>query len=160
MKNNTICYHRNKGKLENQPTVLQTDMWQSHVEIKDPSVAYFNRIAVFKVSYCWTFVKGGAHTRFVDSIDIRGSTRYIWAPPLMKVQQYGTSNTAKQSKRDGIIFNFTRDCHICNSDIDSSKLVQHRNLLYSLFRNLFICFRVTLCSTSTWAILFSGFEGQ
>ena len=59
---------------------------------------------------------------------------------------------------DGIIFNFTRDWYICNRDINSSKLVQHRNLLYSLFRNLFICFRVTLCSTSTWAILFSGLK--
>ena len=59
---------------------------------------------------------------------------------------------------DGIIFNFTRDWHIRNRDINSSKLVQHRNLLYSLFRNLFICFRVTLCSTSTWAILFSGLK--
>ena len=58
-----------------------------------------------------------------------------------------------------MIFGFTRDCHICNGDINSSKLVQHRNLLYSLFRNLFSCFRVTLCSTSTWAILFSEGKG-
>ena len=27
-------------------------MWQSRVEIEDYSVAYFNRIAVFKVPYC------------------------------------------------------------------------------------------------------------
>ena len=42
-----------------------------------------------------------------------------------------------------------------NGYFNSSNVVQHRNLLYSLFRILFICFRVTLCSTSTWAILFS-----
>ena len=77
MENNTICYHRNKGKLENQPTVLQTNTWQSRVEIEDHSIAYFDRIAVFKASDCWTFIKGGAHTRFVDSLDIRGSTRYV-----------------------------------------------------------------------------------
>ena len=74
--------------------------------------------------------------------------------------------------RDGITFDFYTGlpqmstnplCYeqyvICNGYVNSSKLVQYRNLLYSLFRNLFICFRVTLCSTSTWAILFSEGKG-
>ena len=31
---------------------------------------YFDCIAAFKAPYCWTSIKGGAHTRFVDSLDI------------------------------------------------------------------------------------------
>ena len=34
---------------------LHLHVWQSHVEICD-SVAFFNRIAVFEMSYCWTSV--------------------------------------------------------------------------------------------------------
>ena len=60
-------------------------MWQSHVEIEDYSVVYFDRIAMFKAPYRWSSVKGGAHTRFVDSLDIHASTKHIWAPPLTEV---------------------------------------------------------------------------
>ena len=49
-------------------------MWQSRVEIKDYSVVYFDRIAVFEMLYCRTSVKGGAHTRFVDILDVHAST--------------------------------------------------------------------------------------
>ena len=40
-----------------------TYMWQSRVEIKHYSVAYFARIAVFEALQRGTSVKGGAHTR-------------------------------------------------------------------------------------------------
>ena len=73
-------------------------MWQSHVEIEGYSVTYFNRIAAFEALYRWTSVKGGAHMHFVDSLDIHGSTKHVWVPPLTEVQQYSTSNTAMQSK--------------------------------------------------------------
>ena len=42
-------------------------MWQSCVEIKGYSVAYFYRIAVFEAPYRLTSVKGGAHMCFVDA---------------------------------------------------------------------------------------------
>ena len=44
-----------------------TYMWQSRVEIEGYSVAYFDRIVAFEAPYRSTFVKGGAHMRFVDS---------------------------------------------------------------------------------------------
>ena len=31
---------------------IETHMWQSHVEIKGYSVAYFDRIAAFEAPYC------------------------------------------------------------------------------------------------------------
>ena len=42
-------------------------MWQSRVEVEDYSVMYFDCIAAFKAPYCWTSVKGRAHTCFVDA---------------------------------------------------------------------------------------------
>ena len=50
-------------------------MWQSCVENEDYSVACFNRIAAFEAPYHRTFIKVGAHTRFVDSLDIHASTK-------------------------------------------------------------------------------------
>ena len=77
---------------------MHVHVWQSRVEVEGYSVAYFDRIAVFEVTYRWTSIKGGAHMHFVDSLDIHASMKHVWAPPLMKVQWYGTSNTAMQSK--------------------------------------------------------------
>ena len=45
-------------------------MWQSQVEIKHYSVAYFDHITAFKVLYHSTSVKGGAHTHYVDLLGI------------------------------------------------------------------------------------------
>ena len=59
-------------------------MWQPCVEIKDYSIAYFDCIAVFKVPYCGTFIKGEPHTRFVDLFDILGSTKARMSPALNK----------------------------------------------------------------------------
>ena len=73
-------------------------MWQSRVEIEGYSVVYFVCIAAFKAPYHWTSIKGGAHTRFVDSLAIHASTKRVWAPPLMEVQRYGTLNAAMRSK--------------------------------------------------------------
>ena len=60
-------------------------VWQSCVEIEGYSVAYFNRIATFEAPYRWTSVKGGAHMRYVDSLDIHTPTKRIWALPLTEV---------------------------------------------------------------------------
>ena len=73
-------------------------MWQSHVEIKGYSVAYFERITAFEAPYHGTSGKDGAHMRFVDSLDIHASTKHVWALPLTEVQQYGASNTAMETK--------------------------------------------------------------
>ena len=73
-------------------------MWQSRVEIEGYSVAYFDLIAAFEVPYRWTFVKGGAYTRFVDALDIHASTKRVWALPLTEVQLYGALNAAMLSK--------------------------------------------------------------
>ena len=57
-----------------------------------------SRRVVKVTSGCWTSVKGGTHTRFVDSVNIHASTKYVWAPPLMEVQRYGASSISKWSK--------------------------------------------------------------
>ena len=62
---------------------------KGHVAVPCPmgcSVAYFDRFAAFEAPYRWTFVKGGAHMRFVDSWDIHTSTKHAWTPPLTEVQ--------------------------------------------------------------------------
>ena len=47
---------------------------QFRVEFEDYSVAYFDCITAFEVpSDCQTSVKGRAHTRFVDTLDIHAS---------------------------------------------------------------------------------------
>ena len=63
-------------------------LWQSRVEIKGYSVAYFDRIAAFKATYRWTSIKGGAHTHFIDLLAIHASTKHVWALPLTEVQRY------------------------------------------------------------------------
>jgi len=55
-------------------------MWQSRVEIEHYSV------------------KGGAHTRWVNSSILATFTRRVWAPPLTEVLRYSASNTAMRSK--------------------------------------------------------------
>ena len=45
-------------------------MWQSRVEMEGYSVVYFDHITAFEALYHWTSVKGGAHIRFVDLLDI------------------------------------------------------------------------------------------
>ena len=73
-------------------------MWQSHVEIEGYSVVYFDYIAAFEVPYRWTSIKGGAHMRFVDSLDIHASTKRVWALPLVEVQWYDASKAPMRSK--------------------------------------------------------------
>ena len=52
-------------------------MWQSCVEIKGYSVAYFDHIAVFEAPYRWTSVKGGAYMHFVGLLNIHASTTHV-----------------------------------------------------------------------------------
>ena len=74
------------------------EMWQSRVEIEGYSIAYFDRIAMFKAPYHWTSVKGGAHTRFIDAWISNNSTKHIWVLPLTEVQGYDALKAAMQSK--------------------------------------------------------------
>ena len=82
-------------------------------KIEDYSVTCFDCFAVFEVPYCWTFIKGGAHTYLVDPRISNESTKRVWAPPLTKVQQYDTLNTAMRLKyaTEGSSIS-TQDCHI------------------------------------------------
>ena len=50
--------------------------WQSCVEIKDYSVAYFDCIAAFKVPYRWIFIKGRA--RMWPAERKPGTLRILW----------------------------------------------------------------------------------
>ena len=53
-------------------------VWQFHIESADYySAMYFNCSAAFEVPYCCTSVKGGAHTCFVNLLDIHASTKHI-----------------------------------------------------------------------------------
>ena len=52
-------------------------MWQSRVEIEGYSVTCFDHTTAFKAPYRLTSIKGGAHTCFVDSLDIHASTKHI-----------------------------------------------------------------------------------
>ena len=65
--------------------VKRTYMWQSPVEIKGYSVAYFDRITVFEVPFRWTSIKGGAHMCFEDAWTSNESMKSIWATPLTEV---------------------------------------------------------------------------
>ena len=66
---NTVFYSALPKKCsDNSLDLIQ--LWQSRVEIKGYSVAYFDCIVAFEVPHRWTSVKGGAHMRFVDSWDI------------------------------------------------------------------------------------------
>ena len=58
-------------------TTIHVHMWQSRVEIEGYSVVYFDRIAAFEVPYHGTSVKGGAHMRFVDLLDIHASMKRV-----------------------------------------------------------------------------------
>ena len=68
------------------------------VEIEGYSIAYFDRIAAFEAPYRWTSVKGRAHMRFVDLLDIHASMKRVWALPLTEVQWYGALNAAWRPK--------------------------------------------------------------
>ena len=67
--------------------------------------------------YCWTSIKGRAHTCFLDAWISNKSTKCIWAPLLAEVQRYDTSKAAMQSKymTESPLIS-TRDCHICGFD--------------------------------------------
>ena len=54
------CLQLHRVLAQACPTMMKY-MWQSRVEIKYYSVAYFDRITAFKAPYRWISVKGGAH---------------------------------------------------------------------------------------------------
>ena len=91
------------GSLNHDKLLTFTDMrewlqlWQSHVEIKDYSIAYFEYIPVLEALYRWTAIKSGAHTHFIDGWIANESTKWVWAPPLMEIQRYSTLNAAMRS---------------------------------------------------------------
>ena len=60
-------------------------MWQSRVEIEHYSVAYFARIAAFEALKRGASVKGGAHTRRVNSSTL---ATLAWYPARRKSAWY------------------------------------------------------------------------
>ena len=52
-------------------------MWQSQVEIKHYSIAYFDHVTVLQVLKCKTSVKGGAHTCCVNVVSIHEFTHCV-----------------------------------------------------------------------------------
>ena len=57
-------------------------MGQFCIEITDYICCVFDHIVAFKALYCWTSVKGGVHTCFVDSLAIHTSMKHVWTLPL------------------------------------------------------------------------------
>jgi len=57
--------------------IEQLYMWQSQVEIEHYSVAYFARITSFEALKRGASVKGGAHTRWVNSSILATFTQRI-----------------------------------------------------------------------------------
>ena len=80
-----------------------TSMWHSRVESKGYSVAYFDCIAAFEEPYCWTSVKGEAHTRFVDAWISNESTKQVWAPPLTNTALW-TQRCNRSTRRNNLRF--------------------------------------------------------
>ena len=63
--------------------------WQSRVKNKHYSIVYFDHVTTFKVLYLKTSVKGGVHTRCVETSHIDATAQHIISPPLMR---YSTLN--------------------------------------------------------------------
>ena len=85
------CYSK-QGKIK------QMHMWQSHVEIKDYSVEYFNCVAAFKALYHWT-----QH--------IHTSTKHISVPPCKFSDTVLWMQWCDQNMRRNNLQISTRDCH-------------------------------------------------
>ena len=74
-------------------------MWQSRVEIKYYSIAYFDCVTAFKAPYLWTSVKGGAQTCCVNAASIDAITHRVWAPPLRQTVQYPVISDGLMNKQ-------------------------------------------------------------
>ena len=88
-------------------------MWQSQVEIKHYSIAYFNCITAFEAFLRRTSVKGGAHyiCKLMNTYLIH--TAHV-SPTLNRssvLEHFECSNAIEIC--NGIMIS-TRDCHICN----------------------------------------------
>ena len=95
------------------PLMLQYILCQCYEEIEDYSVAYFNPITEFEALYCWTSVKGGACTCFVDAQIPNESMKAHMSPALnlSNVQtQWCTQNTGRNN-----LLTTARDYHICTT---------------------------------------------
>ena len=71
-------------------------VWQSWVEIKHYSVAYFDHVTALQVLKCRTLDKGGARMCCVNVVSIHKFTHCVRAPPLMGVLCYSALNTVIQ----------------------------------------------------------------
>ena len=78
-----------------------------HVAVPCRNRRLFRRVFPSHRVVSLNFIKGRAHVRFVDLLDIHVSTKHIWALPLMEVQRYGASKAAIANEiRNGITFDF------------------------------------------------------
>ena len=104
---------RSPGRIFNLGAVTanklweQIYMWQSRLEIEGYSVVYFEHITAFEAQYCLTSIKGMAHTRFVDLLDIHASTKHVRSPTLNRssaIRHFKCSNAIEIRNR--ITFDF------------------------------------------------------
>ena len=98
------CRHTTWGMLS---TLMSLRHNKSRVEIHHYSIAYFYCITAFKALQHRNSIKSGAHTCRVDAWIPDKSTYHLWAPPLMKILCYSTSNAITQSRyATDIMFEF------------------------------------------------------
>ena len=71
-------------------------MGQSHVEIKDDSIAYFDRIAVFEVPYHWTPSNGKAKYHFFGLMDEMVVGHPSHSYHHLQYEQYGGYDSKRQ----------------------------------------------------------------
>ena len=75
----------------------------SEIQLDGYSVAYFNCITTPEAPYCGTVIKGAAHMRFINIVDIYTSTKPVWVPTLTVVH-FECGDVIEIW--DGIIFDF------------------------------------------------------
>ena len=56
---------------------MEIQLWQPHLEIESYSVAYFDHVTAFKVSYLQTSVKGGAQMQCVIASIVAAFTQHV-----------------------------------------------------------------------------------
>ena len=112
----------------------------------------FNCIAAFEVLFRWTFIKGGADTRFVDSLDIHMSMKHVWAPPLT-IRHFNCSNAIKIRDRKSLI-SARAATYVCIGDGLSKWPKSLQNAITkSLFKSLTISLCVIDCCSGSLTIL-------
>ena len=107
---------------------------------------------MFKATYRWTSVEGGAHTRFTDSLDIHASTNHPWAPPLaFSDTALQTQQCDQNMQRNNLQFQHETATHVLLS-YDYSMWRWLVNMEYSLVLVVSGCRGDDLLSRWSWLL--------